>query len=165
MLGQDIFDLVVVLGLVFFAGRGFFTGFVGEVAGLVSLVGGFWAANAFSARVTPYLDFVSDPSWRAILAYVAIFLAVILLVALIARLLQKILSFSFVSWVDKLAGGVLGLTKGLLIFSLVFLVLRKFFSQAPFFQNSRAVPYFESLIGLIRTWLPADILSLLDKIS
>lgn len=40
-MGQDVFDLLVVLTLVVFAGRGFFQGFVAEVAGLVALLGGF----------------------------------------------------------------------------------------------------------------------------
>lgn len=102
-MGQDIFDLIIVLALVLFAGRGFVHGFVGEVAGVVSLVGGFWAAHAYHSLLSPRLTAIADPAWRTIAAYVLIFLAVILVVAVLARLLQKILSFSFVSWADRLA--------------------------------------------------------------
>ena len=117
-MGQDIFDLIIVLALVFFAGRGFVRGFVGEVAGVVSLVGGFWAAHAYHSLLSPRLTAIADPAWRTIAAYVLIFLAVILVVAVLARLLQKILSFSFVSWADRLAGGLLGLAKGVLLCAL-----------------------------------------------
>lgn len=156
-MGQDLFDLVVVLALVLFTVRGFINGFVGEVAGLVSLLGGFWAAHNYHTRLVPHLTFVSEPVWRSILAYVLIFLAVIVLVALLARLLQKILSFSFVSWADGIAGGLLGLAKGVLLCSLALLALQKFFANAAFLQNSRALPYFNALMLQVRSWLPPDI--------
>ena len=65
-MGQDLFDLVVVLTLVLFTVRGFINGFVGEVAGLVSLLGGFWAAHNYHTRLVPHLTLVSRsgaPSW------------------------------------------------------------------------------------------------------
>ena len=99
-MGQDIFDLIIVLILVFFGTRGFIHGFVGEVAGLVSLLGGFWAAHHYHPLLAPRLTLIVDPSWRIIAAYVLIFLGVIISVAILARILQKILSFSFVSWAD-----------------------------------------------------------------
>lgn len=156
---QDIFDLIIVLTLVFFAGRGFAHGFVGEVAGVVSLLGGFWAAHAYHPLLAPRLTFIADPAWRAIAAYVLIFLAVIMAVAVLARILQKILSFAFVSWADRLAGMLLGLAKGVLLCALALLVLQKFFHHASFMRHSRVLPYFNALMEQVRTWLPPDLLS------
>ncbi|MBD8895617.1 MULTISPECIES: CvpA family protein [Desulfovibrio] len=156
-MGQDIFDLIIVLVLVFFGTRGFIHGFVGEVAGLISLLGGFWAAHHYHPLLAPRLTLITDPSWRIIAAYVLIFLGVIISVAIIARILQKILSFSFVSWADKLAGGMLGLAKGVLLCSLALLFLQKFFAGAPFMQHSRALPYFNALMTQVHGWLPPDL--------
>lgn len=158
-MGQDIFDLIIILVLVYFLGRGFVHGFVGEVAGIVSLVGGFWVARAYHPELSRHLTAIADPAWRTIAAYVLIFLAVILTVAVLARLLQKILSFSFVSWADRLAGGLLGLAKGALLCALALLVLQKFFHDAPFMQHSRVLPYFNALIQQVRGWLPPDLLA------
>ena len=158
-MGQDVFDLLVVLTLVVFAGRGFFQGFVAEVAGLVALLGGFWAAHHYHALLAPRLTAIADPSWRGIAAYVLIFLAVLIAVALVARILQKILSFSFVAWADKLAGGAVGLAKGTLLCALALLLLQKFFAQAAFMQHSRTLPYFNALIAQVRGWLPPDLLA------
>ena len=133
------------------------SGFVGEVAGLVSLLGGFWAAHHYHALLAPRLTLIVDPSWRVIAAYVLIFLGVIISVAILARILQKILSFSFVSWADKLAGGMLGLAKGILLCSLGLLFLQKFFAGAPFMQHSRALPYFNALMTQVHGWLPPDL--------
>ena len=134
-MGQDIFDVLIILTLVAFSIRGFLKGFVAEVAGIVSFVGGFWVAH------------------------VLLFIAVMIVVGIVARILQKILTFSFAGWVDRLTGGALGLTKGLILCSLVLLVLQKLFGNAPFLQNSRALPYFNSLIETIRQGIPPDLLS------
>lgn len=88
-----------------------------------------------------------------------IFLAVLIAVALVARILQKILSFSFVAWADKLAGGAVGLAKGTLLCALALLLLQKFFAQAAFMQHSRTLPYFNALIAQVRGWLPPDLLA------
>ena len=162
-MGQDIFDLAVVLILVFFTVRGFFNGFVGEVAGLVSLLGGFWAARTYHGHLAPQLTFIADPTWRTLAAYVFIFIGVIIIVSLLAYILKKILSFSFVTWADKIAGGLLGLTKGVLLCALALLLVQKMFGNAAFLQQSRVVPYFNALLAQIRTWLPPDILTRLGS--
>jgi membrane protein required for colicin V production len=156
-MGQDIFDLIIVLVLVFFSGRGFLQGFVGEVAGLVSLLGGFWAAQAWHPLLAGRLGFINEPSWRVIVSYVLIFLAVILAVGLLARVLQKILVFSFVSWVDKAAGTLVGFAKGMLLCAFVLIVLQKFFPDEPFMKQSRTLPYLSALTGQVRNWLPLEL--------
>lgn len=158
-MGQDIFDVIIVLVLVFFSIRGFLNGFVGEVAGLLSLVGGFWAAHRFHPLLSEHLQFIAEPAWRHIASYVLIFVGVVLLVGILALILQKVLSFSFVTWVDRLSGGLLGLAKGVLLCSVVLLLLQKLLGDMPFLQHSRALPYFTSLIEQIRAWLPPDLVS------
>lgn len=162
-MSQDIFDLVIVVTLLFFAIRGVRNGFVGEIAGIASLVGGFWAAKTWVGALAPRLQFISDPAWRPLAASVIIFIVVMLAIGLIARLVQKMLSWSFAGWIDKLAGFFLGLAKGVLIWALLFIVLEKLFSDAQFMRDSRAVPYFSALIDQIRAWLPPDIVGKLIK--
>lgn len=158
-MGHDIFDLVIIVTLVFFTLRGASNGFVGEVAGIFSLVGGFWAARAWNGQVAPYLDFIADPGLRSIAACALIFVVVMLAIGLLARILKKIVAFSFVAWADRLAGALLGLCKGLLIWALVFIVLEKLFQDAAFMRDSRALPYFSALIDQIRQWLPPELAS------
>ena len=75
------------------------------------------------------------------------------------KLLQKLLAFSFVGWIDKLTGGLLGLAKGVLLCAVVLLLLQKLFGDAEFLRHSRALPYFNSLISQVRGWLPPDLIS------
>lgn len=159
-MGQDVFDLVIILLHTICTVRGYIHGFVHEVAGLVAIVGGFGAAHQYHALLAPQLTFIAEPAWRNIAAYVAIFLLVILVVALVARLLQRFLTFAFVAWADKLAGGILGFVKALLVCSLILLVLQKFFGDADFMQQSRTLPYLKALMTLLRDCLPPDITAL-----
>ena len=79
-MGQDIFDVIIVLVLTAFAARGFWTGFVGEVAGLISIVGGFWVSHHFHTVLAPHLTFITEPAWRNIASYVLLFLGVLIAV-------------------------------------------------------------------------------------
>lgn len=158
-MGQDIFDLVVILFLVFYAIRGFFKGFVVEAASLVSFIAGIWAAYTYYPRVAAYLTIISQPAWRTLAACVILFMGTIILVSLAARVLHKIISFSFVGWADRIAGFCLGLAKGILIVGLIMYVLQKFFADAPFMRNSRVLPYFDTLLDQLRAYLPDDMLS------
>lgn len=156
-MGQDIFDLVVILTLVFFTLRGARVGLVGEVAGVAALVGGFWAARAFNAHLAPHLTFIHGAGSRTLLAWALIFAAVMLGVGLVARLVKKLVAFSFASWADRLAGGVFGLAKGVLIWALVLVVVEKMFQNDAFLRDSRVMPYFHTLVTQLRAWLPPDI--------
>lgn len=156
-MGQDIFDLTFVLIIFFFTIRGYFNGLVGEVAAIISLVGGFWAAYTFHPLLAPKLTFITEPAWRVIAAYIVLFVAVVIAVALAARLLQKILSLAFASWIDSLGGALFGLAKGILLCSLVFILMGKFFYNFDFYKNSRVRPYMTVFTDKFRAALPADI--------
>lgn len=153
-MGQDIFDLIIVVTLVFFTLRGVSSGFIGEASGILSLVGGFWAAQAFNARLAPYLTFTTDPSLRYLTACAVLFIGAMLGIGLVARLLKKAVAFSFAAWADRLAGALLGLAKGVLLWALLIVILEKLFSNAPFMRDSRVVPYFGPIIDQIKQWLP-----------
>ncbi len=80
-----------------------------------------------------------------------------IVVAVAARVLKKIISFSFASWADRLAGGLLGLAKGVIIWGLLLIIILNLFQNAEFVKDSRVIPYFRALIEQIRELLPPDI--------
>lgn len=155
-MGPDILDLVIIVTLVLFTIRGLKNGFVGEVAGLLSLICGFWAASAWSSDLAPRLDFIFNPALRYVAACVLVFVAAMLAVAIIARLLKKIIAFAFATWLDRLVGACLGLAKGILVWALVLIVLEKLFPTASFLQDSRAAEYINPLLNQIKEWLPPE---------
>ncbi|MBQ7738276.1 MAG: CvpA family protein [Desulfovibrionaceae bacterium] len=158
-MGSDFFDLVVILILVFFSLTGFSKGFIREIASIVAVLGGFFASNALHPIVSERLVFISNPTVRSILTYVVIFAAVVILVGLIARFLLKGRDWVFAKWIDKLVGGLFGLIKGVLICALIIVVLQNLFAHTPMIQNSRTIPYINSMITQFRAWMPKDLIS------
>lgn len=156
-MGQDIFDLVIVVTLVFFTLRGIGNGFIGEAAGILSLVGGFWAARTFSGQLSPHLDFISDPSLRYVAACAILFIGVMLAIGLVARILQKVIALSFAAWADRLGGALLGLAKGILLWAIIIVLLEKLFRDAPFMRDSRVLPYLGAIIDQLKQWLPPQL--------
>ncbi|MBR3664028.1 MAG: CvpA family protein [Desulfovibrio sp.] len=159
MVGSDIFDLIIILLLVFFSLTGLKNGFIQEIAGILSLLIGFTLANTQHAKVAPYMSFLANENLRIILAYILIFIATMLIVSLVARLLRKILELSFAKWIDNLLGLVLGFAKGLFLCSLLIVVVQTIFGQAAFVQNSHTIPYLSALIDHIKNFMPADLTS------
>lgn len=156
-MGPDIFDLVIVITLALFTIRGATDGFVGEVAGIFALIAGFWAARAWNAQLAPYLTFIGNPSWRIAAACAILFLVAMIAIGFLARILKKIMAFSFAAWIDRFAGAILGLVKGVLLWALVIVLLEKLFQDAQFLRESRALPYFDAIIDQFRQWLPPDL--------
>lgn len=156
-MATNVFDLVIILTLALFIYRGARNGLIGEVAGIFALVTGFWAARSWHDALESQLGFIADPTGRVIVACALIFIAVMLAVGILARILKKILSLSFAGGIDELAGAALGLTKGILIWALIIVVLIKLFPDAPFLRDSWMLPYFRKIVALISQWLPPQL--------
>ena len=157
LMWANIFDLVVVLSLAGYVVSGFFSGFILQFARLFSIIGAFWAMRSWTPLLAPRLEFVAEPAWRSIAAGVIIFVAVMLVIGVAARLLKKLVAFSFGGWLDKLLGAVLSFAIGLIFWTVIIIVLEKFFPDSEFMRSSRVVPYFNGLVEYLRQWLPPDI--------
>lgn len=155
----NYFDIAVLCILTMFTVRGLVRGFVAEIAGVVAIVGGLWYARRTYTAVAAYLTPIPDPTWRHIVAYVLIFLAVMIAVGLLARILRKVLEFSFVVWVDKLAGALLGVFKGLIICSGLLILVQAFLPDADFVRDSRVIPFLTAIMEQVKRYLPPDIIA------
>lgn len=156
-MGANIFDLVVLITLIGNTVSGYISGFIVQFTRIFSLVAAFWAMGQWTDSLAPRLSFIQSPSWRAISAGVIIFFVTLLLVGVLANILKKIVAFSHAGWLDKLCGAITALGVGLIIWTLIVIVLENLFPQAEFVRDSRLIPYFNTLIGQIRQWLPPDL--------
>ena len=116
-----IIDIILGGLLLYGLIRGAWKGFFSELASLLSLLVGLYAAIAFSDYVGEVLsDNVSwDPKYISITAFAITFIAVVVGIILLGKFFTKLASFAMLGWLNKLLGGVFGFLKWALLLSVI----------------------------------------------
>jgi len=120
-------DIILVIFLFYFAYKGFTNGFIISIATLVGLVLGFYAASHFSEFTANWMqhDMGLKSSNIKLIAYIVTFVIVVVLIFLLGRFLTGIVKTVGLGIVNRLAGALLGIAKGALLASLLFLLFSK----------------------------------------
>ncbi|MBF0257623.1 MAG: CvpA family protein [Desulfamplus sp.] len=141
MNGMDIFIIIVIsFGLI----RGFFRGFIREVASIIGVMAGFYGAYTYYRVLAIYLE-PWIKNWGAygnIACFCLLFCLIVSMTAIMAHIIKEFLKIVFLGWVDKLFGMVFGAFKGLLVASVVFIMFTAFLPGEPeFITKSTLTPY------------------------
>ena len=114
-------DIVLGIFLLYGLVRGFFRGFLTELASLVGLVAGIYGAIHFSYYAGEFLSQHVDWDIDIInLASLAItFLIIIFVVSLVGKMLTKVADFAALGIVNKLLGAIFGLLKSAFVASVI----------------------------------------------
>jgi membrane protein required for colicin V production len=120
-------DIILAIFLFYFAYKGFTNGFIISIATLVGLVLGFYAASHFSEFTANWLqhDMGLKSSNIKLIAYIVTFVIVVVLIFLLGRFLTGVVKTVGLGIVNRLAGSLLGIAKGALLASLLFLLFSK----------------------------------------
>ena len=121
---MNIIDVIILICLVPAVFQGYRKGFISQAISIVSLVVGIWASARFADMVTVWIAqyiTASEPVLKLV-AFALILILVFLALGLIGRLLESILNFAFLGWVNRLLGIVFSLLKTLLIIALVIIL-------------------------------------------
>lgn len=122
---MNIIDAIILICLVPALIMGLMKGFISQAVSIVSLIVGIWASARFADIVTAWISqytTASEPILK-IVAFALILIVVFLALGLLGRLLEKILNFAFLGWVNRLLGVVFSMLKALLIIGLVILLI------------------------------------------
>lgn len=148
-------DIGFMAVLLLFGIRGLLRGLVKEVAGLVSVILGFFLASRYYPQVMPYFEqWIKNQDTRMYAAYAAIFIAVVIVTAVVAMAVQKFMAITFISWLDRAAGGCAGVAKGALLCSVLLAFLKRFDANAPLLKNSQVIGYLDQVIAFSSNLLP-----------
>ena len=120
-------DILIAIFWIYFIFRGFKTGFILQLAQIVSIIAGYTCANIFHGqvfeRIAPYID---NPTVRNVVAYISIFIIVAFAVQIIAKIGNQLFKFVLLGWLNRLLGMLLGALKGLFITSLTIFTIEAF---------------------------------------
>ncbi|ERL54775.1 CvpA family protein [Psychrobacter aquaticus] len=138
MSGLDIVIAVVVLiGL----WRGFQLGLVKTAVGLVGWLIALIAATRLAGSVSPQLSgIVQNPVLQMAMAFLLVVIVILAVMHLVAFVFSGVLKTLRLGIVDKMAGGVLGAAKNVLMVLVVLSVSAPLLVQMPQWQTSVLAP-------------------------
>jgi membrane protein required for colicin V production len=121
-------DIILALFLIYFAFKGFTNGFIISIATLIGLVLGFYAASHFSEFTANWLkrDLGLESGNIKLIAYIVTFATVVVLIFLLGRFLTGVVKTVGLGIVNRLAGAVFGIAKGVLLASFLFMLISRF---------------------------------------
>jgi membrane protein required for colicin V production len=124
----DIFDLVMLLIVAYFAVKGIFRGFFNELFSLVGIVSGlyfgFQHAGAAEKLLLGWFTFL-NPSLARIIGIALIFFGVCVVCSLIGKLFSAVLSAASLGALDRFCGFLAGAAKGVAVVALIVIVLTR----------------------------------------
>ncbi|MGH8509637.1 MAG: CvpA family protein [Gammaproteobacteria bacterium] len=134
-------------------------GLIREVLSLLAWTAAVLVAMAFmrplADLLTPYL---SVPSARLIIAFMALFIATLLCGAIINFIIAKLVMSSGLSGTDRMLGIVFGVARGALVVGvLVLLAGLTPLPQDPWWEQSVLLGRFEAMALWMRSYLPPEL--------
>ncbi|GHA23556.1 hypothetical protein GCM10007103_00750 [Salinimicrobium marinum] len=124
---MNVIDIVLSIFLLLGCVRGFFKGFFIELAGLVALILGIYAAIHFSDRMFAFLQlFITwEEKYLTILAFALTFTIVVIIISIIGKVLTKMAGILALGLVNRLLGALFGMLKTAFLASVFFMFLNQ----------------------------------------
>ena len=114
---MNILDIILAVPMLVFIFFGWKKGLVREVATLVGLLAGIWAAVHLSQLVAELIGLVGENA--ILIAFLVCFVGALVLAWLLGRLVEGLLKITKLSILNRIAGAVLGMVKALCILAVL----------------------------------------------
>ena len=150
-LTMNLTDIIFILILIANVAYSIYRGMIKELVSLASIAIGYITAIHYYLHISSYTSKVLNPSISGWVSFIGIFILVWIIVILIGKLLQMILKVSVtLSLVDRVAGGIIGLAKGIIILSIITLFLSSISFTRGYILKSITVKY---IVNISRTFM------------
>ena len=125
LLSMNFIDILIIIPVLWGFWRGFMKGVVMEVGTLVAFFLGVWGGMKFSDLLAGWIRgwFDSQSPYIPLISFALIFVGILMLVFAVAKFIEKVLEKGALGFFNKLAGGIFGCFKFVLILSVLFFVL------------------------------------------
>ena len=154
-------DYAIIVVVLVSVGIGAWRGSIREIINIASWVAAFILAHAFSADLVPYFaDWMAEPVYRVIVAWIVIFVAVLIFASLMASVLSELVRKLGLSALDRVLGALIGLLRGALVVVVLALAagMTKF-PQSALWKNAALTPSIEVAALYARALLPQSLAS------
>jgi membrane protein required for colicin V production len=147
-------DFIIIIPALWFGYKGFTHGLIRELVSFAALVFGIYAAFLFTDWVEEWINYPSIPKE----AYFAItFLVVLIIVFFIGRLMEKIVKLIIPEFINNLLGGLFGVAKILVIFSVIIFFIHSIDSKNVILteqavEKSFTYKYIEPIAPKVKEW-------------
>lgn len=134
---MNVFDIIIVIFLLFGLIRGLMKGLFIEVASLIALIGGIWGSIHFSYFIGDFLK--ESVSWGekqiSLAAFAITFVLIVVAVSLLGKFLTKLADLAALGILNKILGGIFGLLKIALVLSIIFIFFQKLNTSITFLNK------------------------------
>jgi len=140
----NVFDWILIAIIVISSVFGLLRGFVKELLSLACWVAAFFVARLFSFKLSNFMiDWIDQPQFRVIAAFVILFAITLVVGALINNVFSRLVSATGLTSTDRLFGMVFGIVRGgLLVIVMVSLLSLTPVSNDQWWQSSLIIPHF-----------------------
>jgi membrane protein required for colicin V production len=146
------FDYLLILVLLVSTVISLFRGFFKEALSLATWVIALWVAWRFGAQLAEGLEsWVSEPVLRLWIARGLVCVGVLLAGGLLGRLIDILMLSTGLTGTDRAIGMVFGFGRGVILIGLLVVILEMMgFSNSPWWQESKLLPYAAPVADIIR---------------
>ncbi len=134
---MNVFDIVILVFLLYGFIKGIMKGLFVEIASLVALIGGIWGAIHFSYFVGDFLE--ESVTWSekkiSLAAFAITFIIIIVVVGMLGKFLTKLANLAALGLVNKILGGIFGFLKIGLVLSIVFIFFHRLNASISFVDD------------------------------
>ena len=133
---------------------GLWRGLVREIFSLVTWIFALLVARRYcDVLANSLFSSFDNLTMRYVAAFALIFIILMMLGTFLNFLLSKLLAFTGLKFVDRLMGGVFGIARGVIISFIGLFASSFFFSQAQIWQESKLIPYGQTMIEISRAFI------------
>ena len=153
---MTVFDYILLAVVAMSALVGMWRGLVSEIMALVAWIAALGAAWLYASSVAEmFVGVISEPAWRQVAGFAAIFVGVLLLAAILRFLLRELLRAAGLGPADRMFGTLFGVARGVAIaFVLVLVGGMLGMAKEPWWVNSLLAPPLETAVIASKPWLP-----------
>ena len=121
---MTVFDYIILVILVFFIIKGYRQGFVKQAMAFIGMAAGLVLAWKFYPFVSAYgIKLGISSTISMIVSFILIYWLVQVISHLLGNVLHKTLKAIFFGWLNKIAGGALGMVEGALLVVIILVLI------------------------------------------